>query len=621
MKERIKKEETNKIIEQIVNSVKKDFKNRQERRRNFEKQWGLNINFLMGNQYCSLTELGVLEETPKQYFWQEREVYNHIAPIVEARISKLNTVKPKMSVIPASSNENDVNSAKVSKSILNSLYSKLKLAEKIDLATYYSEICGTSFYKVVWNNNKGTTVGFNNENFEIKDGEVEVAVCPPYEIYPDNNNTQNIQDCLSIIHAKVYDVQTIENIWGVKVAPENVEIMKFDNASGIGGLGYNANISKVVSQKAENSALVIEKYEAPSSEFPNGRVIIIAGDKLLHIGELPFENGVDGKRVFPFIKQCSITTPNCFWGTSVIERIIPIQRAYNAVKNRKHEFLNRMAYGILTVEDGSIDIDNLEEEGMSPGKVLVYRQGATPPQIMEFTSMPTDFAEEEDKLLSEFTQISGISDLLLNNKIQASAISGTALEIINEQETNRLSSTLSAIEQAITELGLQILRLYKQFVNTNRISKLINDNGSIEMFYWNASSISSDDIVIETSTDLGESLSQRRNMIFKLLDNNLLNEPDGKMNNRTKAKVLEMLGFGTWENRNDLTELHIKKANRENLKMLKNEMVEVMEVDDHMVHIDEHTAFLISEEFEKEENEKLKQLIIKHINQHRSKQQ
>lgn len=66
----------------------------------------------------------------------------------------------------------------------------------------------------------------------------------------------------------------------------------------------------------------------------------------------------------------------------MVERTIPIQRAYNAVKNRKHEFLNRIAVGVLAVEDGSVDVDNLETEGLSPGKILVYRQGSNPPRLM-----------------------------------------------------------------------------------------------------------------------------------------------------------------------------------------------------------------------------------------------
>ena len=40
------------------------------------------------------------------------------------------------------------------------------------------------------------------------------------------------------------------------------------------------------------------------------------------------------------------------------------------IKNRKHEFLNRISMGVLTVEDGSVDLDNLSEAGLEKLKAL-----------------------------------------------------------------------------------------------------------------------------------------------------------------------------------------------------------------------------------------------------------
>ena len=48
---------------------------------------------------------------------------------------------------------------------------------------------------------------------------------------------------------------------------------------------------------------VIEKYEKPTPEYPNGRLITVAGGKLLYYGELPYKNGVNGDRAYPFVKQ------------------------------------------------------------------------------------------------------------------------------------------------------------------------------------------------------------------------------------------------------------------------------------------------------------------------------
>ena len=66
----------------------------------------------------------------------------------------------------------------------------------------------------------------------------------------------------------------------------------------------------------------------------------------------------------------------------LVERLIPTQRAYNAIANRKCEFLNRLSTGILVVEDGSVDLDNLSDEGLYAGKVIVYRQGSLPPTML-----------------------------------------------------------------------------------------------------------------------------------------------------------------------------------------------------------------------------------------------
>ncbi|MEG1500072.1 MAG: hypothetical protein RR400_03300, partial [Clostridia bacterium] len=83
---------------ELVREVLEDFRKRQNERKPFEAQWQLNMNFLMGNQYCSISESGDVEEFSKQYFWQEREVFNHIAPIIETRLSKLGRVRPSLSV-------------------------------------------------------------------------------------------------------------------------------------------------------------------------------------------------------------------------------------------------------------------------------------------------------------------------------------------------------------------------------------------------------------------------------------------------------------------------------------------------------------------------------------------
>ena len=147
-----------KVEEKLVNEVVEDFKKRQEEKRSFEAQWQLNMNFVMGNQYCGIGYNGEITDFEKQFFWQEHEVYNHIAPLIERRLAKLQRVRPTMTVVPSSGDEKDIKTAKISKKIVNSIYNKLNVYNVITEATKWSEICGTAFYKVIWNSAKGATL-------------------------------------------------------------------------------------------------------------------------------------------------------------------------------------------------------------------------------------------------------------------------------------------------------------------------------------------------------------------------------------------------------------------------------------------------------------------------------
>ena len=618
----MKNKNTEKEMEEdLVKSVLKDFEIRQLERKSFESTWQLNINFFLGNQYCFISPAGDIVDSGKQYFWQEKEVYNHIANIIELRQSKLSRVRPSLTVVPFSDDERDIACAKTSKMILKAVSHNINISKILAKGTMWSEICGTVFYKIDWNNNLGKTIGVNTLGNPIKEGDVEVSVVSPFEIYPDSSTYNNVEDCMSIIYARSFHKDMVKNIWGVDVEGKDIDVFSLDNLSVCGGLGYSSYANSMAKKVKKDQVIVIEKYEKPTIEYPNGRLIIIAGDKLIYNGELPYINKAEGKRGFPFIRQMSIPTPNCFWGTSIIERCIPIQRAFNAVKNRKHEFINRLTMGILSVEDGSVDIENLEEEGLSPGKVLIYRQGANGPKLLSSESLPIDFKNEEDALLSEFTNVSGVSDMLNQSSLLHGNMSGVALQLMIEQDDIKLSTSSEEIRYSAKEIAKQILRLYKQYAKLPHTSRIVGDNGTIELFYWSASDINSEEVIFETENEINETLAQKRSMIFELLNSGLLADENGKISNAMRTKILEQLGFGIWESTQDIKALQVKSASKENLKLLtSNDIDNPREIDDHDIHIAEHISFMLGNEFEKNKlkNPSIENMLLEHIKQHKN---
>lgn len=89
----------------------------------------------------------------------------------------------------------------------------------------------------------------------------------------------------------------------------------------------------------------------------------------------------------------------------LVERLIPLQRAYNAMKNRKNEMLDRMSVGTIVAEDGSLDFDDLSEEGIAPGKVIIYRHGSTAPSFVPVDSVEYDICNKELSILEREMEV------------------------------------------------------------------------------------------------------------------------------------------------------------------------------------------------------------------------
>lgn len=595
----------------IVNFVRKDFEERQSDRKQFELDWELNMNFFLGNQYCYISNNLEISDIEKKFFWENREVYNHIAPIIETRMSKLSKISPNFSVKHRSGLSDNCN---VEKSILNDAISKNSLSNLISNATYWSEITGTSFYKISWENDLGDIIGITDDK-TIKNGDVKISVCSPFEIYPDSNGAEDVEDCGSIISVRSLPAKLVNQKYGTDFTGSDVDLFEIGGNSFMSGISGRSNVTKVTHSKKYDQVLIIERYEKPTPSLPNGKLTIVCEDTLIYDGDLPYSLASDGKRSYPFVKQVSSKQIGCFWGTSVIERCIPIQRAFNAIKNKKHEFIERLASGVLSVEDGSVDIDNLESEGLAPGKILVYRNGATPPKFMEVNEIPQELEGEEDKLLDELIRVSSVSEFLSTSSIPGGLNSGSALKVIIGQDNSRLSLVAENIRQSITKLAKFTLKLYKQFAEIPRLCGVPDEKGAYQMMYWTKQDISSDDVFLENENELNDSAQSSKETILSLLDKGIFSDNDGKISYSTKNKILTMLGIKNLDFEDEISKLSRKKAEKENLTTT--DIPDPIEIDDHELHIHEHIKFILGSE---ELSDERKNKIIEHIKKHKNKQ-
>ena len=152
--------------------------------------------------------------------------------------------------------------------------------------------------------------------------------------------------------------------------------------------------------------------------FANGEQYLDIDEKgeIVEISKNYFweEKGVYNK-ILPIIEMLKkkisadkLTDEYLYGKNGLVSLLVPIQRAYNSLMNRSAELTNQIVFSNLLVEDGSVDTDNLQEEGIGPGKIIVYRQGAQKPEhfYREGLTDATFFLESRRKiLLEEFNSV------------------------------------------------------------------------------------------------------------------------------------------------------------------------------------------------------------------------
>ena len=610
-------------VRELVGEIKNAFERRKEERRPFELQWRLNQNFLRGNQYCDVVEeTGEISDYPTTYDHEMRSVYNQLAPIAETRLSKLARVQPGLTVRPVTSDTDDVTTAKVSTRLLSGVYATANMKQKGFEANTWAEYTGGVFFKTVWNPYAGRIVGYR-ENKPVYEGDVSVTVIPYYEMFPDSSYHVDIDSCDNLIHAKVYSVGEIKLRWGLDVAGRELNVFSMD-ASGmsVGGVGYNPSMMQVVDQIMDDSELVLEYFEKPNKYFPEGRHVIIIGDTCVHLGVLPYKCGEYYRRGYPFVHQRCLFQPGILWGSSVVERCIPLQRDYNALKNRINEYSARMVIGNMVLEEGSLVDEDVLDTGLPPGTPIMYRQGHAPPQWMQVQEIPMTLINQVQAIEEQFVTISGVSEMARTSQTPAAISSGTALEILKEQDDTRLALTAENIRNAYACMGQQWLRIMKQFATVPRISRVVgNDAGDVMSLIWTSSDITSDDVIVDTDNEMTNTPAQRKQLAMELMNAGMFIDPDsGKMTRETRAKLMELFQLGNWEAAIDIDEQHTVRAQRENLQLERSTKPEVMQLDDHGLHIAEHIKYALSAEYRKLSGAKpeLGNALLSHIEEHKA---
>ncbi len=591
--------------EDIIQNILAELEKRRSERSPLERQWTLNANFLVGNQYCEVRPYtGEIEQLEPVYDWLNRETFNNIAPLIQTRIANLKKVSYMMKVKPATSELEDYAKAEVSTSILGHIQRSTDFEAKKNTMIYWNELCGNCFWLSWWDRDRGdrlavvTETELSSDGGELRrerayaEGDIDYGLITPYEVFPESIFRQGVENQRSIILEQVKTADEIYDLYGVNVEGSSVETFELTPVTSGGGLGYENTVISLGHRTAENSEKVITYFERPSRHRPNGLMAIIVGSEhLVYYGELPYSQ-------IPLVQTVCHEVPGQFFGRSVIQDLIPIQRTYNGCINSIHEYIKRLSLGNLLTEEGSIDIEEYEEHGLEPGAFLVYKSGMNPPRPIDNGELPGEIMQERYNLRSDMEYVAGVSQLQVTGNAPQTTMSGTAIANLTEIDNTRLSMTGDHIRNAVRKLAVIWLEIYKRYATTYRVLNYVGKNNIGKALVWSRGDINSYDVEYTTENELVMSEDAQKQRFFEAFNLGLFTDRDGRIPERVKLLAREFMKVGSYSELMSMDTLQIQAAQRENAFFEGGVIPKVSEFDDHEIHAEEHLRYILQTDFQ-----------------------
>lgn len=557
-----------------------------------ERQWYMNLAFYFGKQNVKMlstaaSSTGFRLTTPPAPPWRVRLVVNKIRPMVRVMLAKTTSQKPRFTVVPATTEDNDIASARVAEQIFDHTYAAKNVKRVLRRAEWWAIICGTAFIKDYWNPNE-------IDKSSQQQGDIEIEHVSPFHVFVPDLLEEELENQPYVIHQSMKSLEWVERAYGKKVA-------KATNVKSTNDILEDSFLSMVGAQNASSSkdnVLMLECWIKPGHPIlKEGGMVTVVGEQIVQVvNGYPYVHGE-----FPFSKLDMIPSGK-FYADSVITDIIPIQREYNRTRSQIIEAKNLMGKPKLLAAKGSINPNQVTSE---PGQVILYTPGFPEPKEMAHAPLPSHVLQEVQQLQEDLDDISGQHDIS-RGKNPSQVTAATALSFLQEQDDTKLSDAITSIEESLEKVGRHILSHVSQFWTTQRTVQIVGADGSFDAQVYKGDSLGGNlNVRVEAGSALPQSKAAKQAFVMDLI----------KLFPQYADKGLELLEIGGIERIYEEYLTDKRQSQRENIKMSSGVPVEANDWDNHQVHIDIHNTFRKSQEFEMLPDE-IKVMFQQHVDLH-----
>lgn len=510
-----------------------------ENRKKHELQTAVNYSYYLGYQNLIFDPQTGFLSVAKDIL--SPIVINRISSYIDARHAKLTKNRPVTKVVASTTDLEDVNAAKYMDQAIGHLWYKTGIESTLDKLVLQMLVCGTSFIECLWDPQSGDKIVdlktdgedslfVNEEGIETEEtfmGEISTSPLSMFNVYPACDTISDIKDQPYIFKKTFLPIPKIEDMYPHlkdQVTPSD----EFGNKSEyerliermgsplFTGYQYTKNNSK---QSGYSEALIRTMWIAPCGDYEQGVVATMVNNKLAQIGPFPNDYGTNK---YPIVKFSEREDGFRFWAQPTLERLIPVQRAINTVKQKKVKNIALMAAGKWMNPQGSGVIEEAftDEEG----EVIQYNSAVPEPKQAQIASLPNYVQAMDEELKTDFRDVGGQRETTLNPGSNLTA--GVAMQQAAELADETVGPVLRRYGRSLEVMaGIHALLIDQEYIEPRKI-KIIGNNGKLAVQWMsNADFRHATDVHIEIESLYPDSRLQKRQDLVDFWDRRIITDP------------------------------------------------------------------------------------------------
>ena len=581
----------------LVGEVNEKFDRWRQARRPHEVQWFINAAFVRGLQWVvwndALNKLEV-KDVPTHRI---RLTINRVLPKVKARAAKFLKTKFTPIVVPASTDREDKLNARASEKALEYALRKNQMPRKYRQALGWSQTCGKSFIWLYWDAEKLARVKdtMSGQVVEAPLGDVLVEVGSPFEVFISDPGIAALADQPEIMRVKMRPLADVKKRYpkaGADLKGESAptEIFQYQqqiaNLSTKGTSGLAAGWGQDPKEDEKTYVAVKELFTAPCGDYPKGRYLVVAGERLLkQQDELPYGFSNDDNP-YPVVEFADMELAGQFWPATYVEQMIGLQKEYNLVRSKVAEQVKLMAHPKVIVATACRWPEGAWTSEAGEVIRVVLPPGVPEPKVINPPNIAQDAWNVLNLTRQEFDEVTNIWPSSQGGVGQAT--SGFQTNLLQEAADSVHAPDITAHQEAFEDLCRKMRRIMAQGYQVPRLISIVGRAHVPDVEEFSSDQIDENaEIVVYTGSALSSSPAVRTQQVIELWNAKMLGDPANPEVQRRALTMLDHDGVGELQ---EETRRDEEQSRLENLYAQQGRPVDLpMPWENHEIHWSVHT--------------------------------